>query len=133
MNGKTGEPVPVWGTVSGVAFSLLAGVGGVLLAMDRERFTAGDAVGPGIVGTAIGLLIVALVLWLYYVRRWRPHPSTQFVSVPVLAGVGLMIANGPAAVLECRRQPVHPAATRGLGWDREPPGRYLVATRARTG
>ena len=36
MNGKTGEPVSVWGTALGVAFSLLAGVGGVLLAMDRE-------------------------------------------------------------------------------------------------
>jgi uncharacterized membrane protein len=100
MNGKTGEPVPVWGTVLGVAFSLLAGVGGVLFAMDREEgFTAGDAVVPGIIGAAIGLLLVGLVLWLYHVRRWRPDPRTQLVSVPVLAGLGFMALRGPAAFL----------------------------------
>jgi O-antigen/teichoic acid export membrane protein len=100
VNGKTGEPVPVWGTVLGVCFALGAGVAGVLFAMDREEgFSAGDAVGPGIVGGAIGLFVVGAVLWLYYGRRWRPDPRTQLVSIPVLAGLGAMVANGPAAFL----------------------------------
>ncbi len=100
MNGKTGEPVPVWGTVLGVTVSLLVGVGGVLFAINREEgFTAGDAVAPGSVGVAIGLLVVCVVLWLYSAKRWRPDPRTQLLSVPVLAGLGGTIAYGPPGVL----------------------------------
>lgn len=100
MNGKTGEPVPVWGTVLGVAFSLLVGIGGVLLAADREEgFTAGDAVFPGSIGVVIGLLVVGVLLWIYYAKRWWPDPGTQFLSIPVLAGLGGMIAYGSPAIL----------------------------------
>jgi hypothetical protein len=100
VNGKTGEPVPVWGTVLGLCFALGAGMGGVFLAMDREAgFTAGDAIIPGSVGFAIGLLVTGVVLWLYYAKRWRPDPRTQLLSVPALAGLGGTIAYGPPALL----------------------------------
>jgi len=100
MNGRTGETVPVWGTVLGVTFSLLVGVGGVLLAANREEgFTAGDAVVPGSIGVVIGLLVVGVVLWFYYAKRWRPDPRTRFLSVPVLAGLSGAIAYGPPAML----------------------------------
>ena len=87
MKGKTGEPVPVWGTVLGVAFSLLVGIGGVLLAVNREEgFTTGDAVVPASIGILIGLLVVGVVLWLYYAKRWRPDPERSSSRCPFWPG-----------------------------------------------
>jgi hypothetical protein len=135
MNGRTGEPVPVWGTVLGVTFSLLVGVGGVLLAANREEsFTAGDAVVPGSIGVVIGLLVVGVVLWFYYAQAVAAGPQN---AVPLCARTrwaqwGDRLRSAGHAGWSVEGLLCHLAPTHDLGWHREPPSGDLVAARART-
>jgi hypothetical protein len=100
VNGKTGEPVPVWGTVLGVAFALVVGVGGVLVALDaEEEFRAEDAVVPGIVGVVVGLALAGVGLWLTFVKRWPADSRTRFLSVPAAAGLGILSLSAPPAAI----------------------------------
>lgn len=100
MNGKTGEPVPIWGTVLGVCLALGVGVGGFLLALDSEHgFTAADALFPAVVGFLVGLVLAGLALWLYFAKHWPADSRIKFLSVLAFAGLGILLASAPPAVI----------------------------------
>ena len=70
------------------------------LALDPEHgFAAADAISPAIVGFLVSLGLAGLTLSLYFANHWPADSRTQFLSIPALAGLGILLASATPAVI----------------------------------
>jgi drug/metabolite transporter (DMT)-like permease len=92
------QPIPIEQTVTGIAFALVVGVAGVWLTVAPEDdFRPSDALIPGLVGIAAGLVVAAIVFYIFFIKHISSKRA-QWVPVPLLGGLALLFTSAPPAL-----------------------------------